>query len=88
MLVKCVVACRDASGCPTFFPCSVSVSQDDYDDGAHYDIAKNEAGDYGYEFGLAAIVYDENDGPEWLFEQFDWEKAATIDYSEDDEDAK
>lgn len=65
MVIRCVVTCRDSSGTPTFFPCSVQCSEGDCEDGEHYEMAKELATDGGYE--SPGLVYDEFDGPSWLF---------------------
>jgi hypothetical protein len=70
MKVKCVVACRDASGVPTLYPCVVRITKDGYDGGDHYDLAREEADDAGYEVGPGTLVYDEDDGPAFLFRHF------------------
>jgi hypothetical protein len=69
MKIKCVVACVDASGCPALYSCVVEVEQDEYDEGDHYEAARDTAGDDGYETNKS-VVFDENDGPDWLFEKF------------------
>jgi hypothetical protein len=77
--VKCVVACRDADGVPAFFPVVVYCDVDQYNDGDHYDAAMNLAEDHSYEsINPNTVVFDENDGPEWLFKQFDWEKEVAV----------
>jgi hypothetical protein len=75
MIIKCVVACRNAEGVSDFYFCKVECSQDDYDVGDHYEIAENAAFADGYEPHLA---YDENDGPDFLFDHFVWESASTV----------
>lgn len=67
MQIKCVVACDNSEGIPDFFPCVVECSQEEYDEGNHYDSAREMALDANY--GGKMVVYDENDGPEWLFKQ-------------------
>lgn len=76
MKVRCVISCRDASGVPTFAACQVVCDQTEYDEGEHYEMAKAWAEEQRYE--SVGLVYDQNDGPGWLFEQFDWQKAGTI----------
>ncbi len=66
--VQCVVACVDANGASAFYPHVVEITQGEYDDGDHYAIAKDAAEAAGYEKPM--LVYDQNDGPEWLFKQF------------------
>lgn len=76
MTVKCVVACRNAEGVSDFFFCKVDCSQQDYDNGEHYDRAENYASNQGYEGPM--VAFDENDGPAFLFDHFVWESASTI----------
>lgn len=66
LTIQVVVACRDASGAPTFYPCLVVVSDQGYEEGKHYDEAIEEAEAAGYED--CCLAYDENDGPDFLFE--------------------
>lgn len=76
MILPCVAACVQSGGAPGFFPCLVECSQEQYDEGDHYEAAKDAAREAGYEMPL--LVYDLNDGPAWLFRQFDWESAKTV----------
>lgn len=76
MIVKCVVACRNASGESDFYFCKVKCSQDQYDVGEHYDMAENHAREEGYEGPM--VVFDENDGPSFLFDHFVWESASIV----------
>ncbi len=68
MNIRCVVACTNASGGPGFFGCEMNVTTAQYDNGDHYDLAIVRAKDADYE-GPHFVVFDENDGPEWLFER-------------------
>lgn len=72
MKVRCVVACRNASGEPDFFFCIVPVSQEDYEEGVHYDLAIQDAHDNGYE-GRYMVVCDEFDPGFRFFEDVDWQ---------------
>lgn len=76
--IKCVVACRNAGGVPDFYPVIVVCSQEDYDDGYHYDLAEDAADEAKYETDDSGLTYDENDGPAWLFAHFDWAKARKV----------
>ncbi|NDD54932.1 hypothetical protein EBZ39_13890 [bacterium] len=76
MTVRCVVACRNAEGTPDFYFCRVECTEKQYDVGMHYDVAEEQARDEGYEGPM--VVYDENDGPEFLFEHFTWESASVV----------
>jgi hypothetical protein len=76
MVVKCVVACRNAEGASDFYFCKVECSQDQYDNGEHYEIAEYQARSEGYEGPM--VAFDENDGPNFLFEHFVWESATKV----------
>lgn len=65
MKIKCVVSCRDANGVPTFYPVEAEATAAEYEDGDHYERAAAAATAAGYE--SVGLVYDENDGPAWLF---------------------
>ena len=72
--VRCVVACHDANGEPNFFFCVVKISEEEYENGVHYDMAAEAAEADGYEGPF--VIYDENDPPgEWLFAHFAWESV-------------
>ena len=76
MQIKCVIACFNASGEPDFFFCIVKCSESDYDVGLHYEKAEEFAKEEGYSGPM--IVYDENDGPDWLFDHFVWESSSVV----------
>lgn len=76
MDIKCVVACRNADGASDFYFCVVRCKQAQYDVGDHYNMAENQAWDEGYEGPM--VVFDENDGPNFLFDHFVWESATTV----------
>ena len=76
MIINCVVACRNCEGVPDFFFCKAECSQEEYDVGKHYDIAEDAAREEGYEGSF--VVYDENDGPDWLFDNFVWKSASVF----------
>jgi hypothetical protein len=65
--IRCVVACSNAEGTPDFYPTTVETELMSYESGDHYDEAKCMATDNGYDGPF--IVYDEMDGPDWLFEK-------------------
>jgi hypothetical protein len=64
--VTCVVACSDSSGVPSFFRTQVQCTKDDLNNGRHYDVAKAKARESCYSGDM--VVFDENDGPQWLFD--------------------
>ena len=76
MIVKCVVACHNASGEPDLYFCKVNCSEADYEVGEHYEIAEGEATEQGYSGPM--VVFDENDGPKALFDLFVWESASIV----------
>jgi hypothetical protein len=76
MKIKCVIATTTASGSPYFDFCIVECTQAQYDLGQHYDSAEDYACEEGYEGDM--IVYDENDGPKFLFDHFAWDSAYLV----------
>lgn len=80
MIVKCVVAATSGGVGPDFYFCKVECEQAEYDIGEHYELAEAAAAAEGY--ARPMVVFDEHDGPEWLFLNFDWSKAATVDSEE------
>lgn len=78
MLVKCVVTCRDSNGTPTFYPVRINCPEGEYREGGHYDGAREAAEDANYQD--PGLVYDEFDGPAWLFQQFDWLPVLVKDF--------
>jgi hypothetical protein len=71
--IKCVVSCQAADGRPSFYPIRVRCTQKQQDDGGHYRAAR-EACDV-QQYTNIGLVYDENDGPQWLHMQFDWSRV-------------
>lgn len=57
--VKVVVLCTNSEGAPEFHTCTPEVTQEQYDNGEHYDLAKENAEDNGYEGPM--IAFDAND---------------------------
>lgn len=74
--VRCVLACINANGEPDFAFVNVWCSSDQYDDGEHYEAAKAWAKDNYY--GGPFVVFDEIDGPDFLFDHFVWKSASII----------
>lgn len=74
MIIKCVVSCRNSEGCPVLVPYTLEVSEQEVEDGEHYECAQGCAHEDGYED--VGLVYDENDGPAWLFENLFGGKAT------------
>lgn len=76
MIIKCVVAAHNGMGEPDFFFCLVECSEEQYDNGDHYDRAEELADAEGYEG--PKVTFDEKDGPDFLFERFAWESGTTV----------
>ena len=57
--VRVVVLASDADGVPTFVLRTVTVTNAQYDDGQHYDLAKHMATREGYEAPM--VAFDEFD---------------------------
>ena len=62
--IHCIVVCDGRNG-PLMFPCEVSA--EGYDDGEHYERAKSLALETDW-IESVYVVFDENDGPQWLFD--------------------
>lgn len=73
MIIKCVVACQGFDG-PTFTFVQVKCTKEEYNNGDHYDAAKEWAKSEGYEDPM--VVFDHRDGPEWLLKHFEWKSAS------------
>ena len=75
--LKCVVAMCNANGSPDFHPVIVTCTEYQYECGDHYDAARNNANDCGFDVGIGDLVYDENDDG-FSHLNFDWSIAQTI----------
>jgi hypothetical protein len=81
--IRCIVAAVDSNGSPDFYFVKVSATQEQYDNGDHYDRAKEAAEDNGYEPRLA---YDEHDAAgRAMLAQFEWDTASTVTVGEEGE---
>ena len=70
---KVIVLCTNAEGAPEFHSCTPEVTQEQYDNGEHYDLAKENAEDNGYEEPM--VAFDENDpAAKQLLKLADWVK--------------
>jgi len=76
MVVKVVVAATNANGEPDFYWCKVDCSDQEYNEGWHYAMARDAAEENGYEGEM--VVFDEHDPPKPLFNMFNWESASTF----------
>lgn len=72
MIIKCLVAGQGCDG-PELIPIKVSCSQDEYDNGQHYEAAK----DY-VDLDDIHWVCDENDPASDVFDSFYWNNAPLI----------
>lgn len=68
LIVKCAVACHDASGKPAIVFYRIPTTKAGYAKGEHYTAAEEEAYEDGY--SLPMITFDEHDGPAWMFKNF------------------
>ena len=75
MIVKCLVACDTGDGPDVAFV-MVDCTKDQYENGEHYDAAKDWALDQDCDAPM--VVIDENDRPKPLFSHFRWDTATTI----------
>jgi len=72
---KVAVACSNANGESDFFFCIVECTEDDYEAGIHYDVAKEKAEENGYESPF--VVFDKNDAGNVILEHCVWESVST-----------
>ena len=70
------VACLNAAGCSDFFVTQVNVSQEQYEEGIHYDVAKEKAEENGYEGPF--VCYDNYEIVNILRVMPDLENAPTL----------
>lgn len=77
--LKMVVAATNANGEPDLFFCKVICSEEQYQEGRHYDAAKRKAEQEGYEGQM--VAFDERDPPKRLFDLFVWNSAEVVDAS-------
>jgi hypothetical protein len=75
--IRVVVAATHPSGHPGFCPVNVQCTELQYEQGEHYEAAKENAQESGYE-GPDYVAFDEKDGPAWLFANVDWSEAQTV----------
>jgi len=74
--IKCIVSVTNSNGEPDLFFIIVNATEEQIENGEHYDTAKDEACDYGYE---PYLVYDENDSAgKSMLSLFQWETASVI----------
>lgn len=76
MNIKCIVAATNSNGDPDLFFVIVSCTQEQQEEGEHYEVAKGAAEKQGYEPYLA---YDENDSAgRAMLPLFAWESASVV----------
>lgn len=71
-----IVAGINSEGDPDFFFCKVTGSQEDYDNDEFYNTARTAAREQGY--GPELVAFDQDDGPSFLFNHFEWDTATKI----------
>jgi len=75
MTIKMVIAASGFDG-PDLYFCKVECNEEQYENGDHYDCAKEAAAESGYEEPM--VAFDENDSPKPLFNLFTWDSASTF----------
>ena len=76
--VKCIVAGTNANGAPDLFFVQVRCSESQYENGDHYEAARNAALSHGYEAPL--VAFDQNDEAGYaILRIFEWSSASVID---------
>lgn len=73
---------------PDFYFCKIECTQEEYDNGEHYELAAEAALVSEAYDPDNVVVFDEHDGPAWLFEHFVWSTAPVfcVDGEDHDED--
>jgi hypothetical protein len=85
MIVKCVVAGYTLGGEPDFYFCNVECTKEEFDSRDHCDTAEAEAAALNSLVVDNMVVFDEFDGPDWLFKYFAWHTATTVRADGDDD---
>ena len=74
--IKCIVACVNSNGDPDLYFTIVECTQNQIDTGVHYDRARGQCEEDGYE---AYLVYDEEcDAGKSMLPLFVWESANIL----------
>lgn len=76
MIIRVVVVGNSYNG-PDLYFCKIQCTEDEYENGLHYDGAILAALENGYEGPMVAI--DEYDDPKPLFGLFEWDTASIYD---------
>ena len=74
-IIKCIVAAHNASGEPDLYFCRVRCTEQQFENGSHYECAESAARENGY--GPTAVVFDEADSAgKALLALFAWDSAG------------
>jgi len=77
MIVRCVVAAVNSNGEPDLYFVKVVCTQEQFDNGAHYEAALQSAEDEGFD---PALAYDEQDyAGDRMMGLFVWSSATSVD---------
>jgi hypothetical protein len=76
METKVVVASFNASGEPDFYFCKIECTEQQYNNGEHYERAEKAASENGYEGPM--VAFDQKDPPKPLFDLFKWDSASVF----------
>lgn len=76
MIVRRVLACHNAEGCPDLTFVKVRCTQAQYHEGDHYAAAQAWANADNYEAPF--VVFDEHDVPAEVLELFVWKSASIV----------
>jgi hypothetical protein len=68
MVIRCITAATSSDGTPDFHLSEITCTQSQYDNGDHYEAAKEQASEDGYEGDM--VCFDGNDGSAFLFRHF------------------
>jgi len=75
-IIKCIVAAMNSNGEPDLYFCIVKCNEEQYDCGDHYDRAKEQCKEDGYE---PYIAYDETDtAGKAMLPLFNWDTASIL----------
>lgn len=76
MILRCIVACQGGEG-PDLYFVKVDCSQEQYDNGEHYDRAIEAAKEADYDEQM--VAFDEKDqAGDAMLHLFEWETADTV----------
>ena len=73
---KCIVACINSNGEPDLYFCIVECTEEQYNNGEHYDRANGQCDEDGYD---SLLAYDENDSAgKAMLPLFEWDSASIL----------